>query len=46
MAGNSSNPMATGVPVSPGTAPFTGAANQLVGSAGLVMAAVAAALVL
>ncbi|KAI4261462.1 MAG: hypothetical protein L6R42_003341 [Xanthoria sp. 1 TBL-2021] len=46
MKGNSSNPTATGAPGSPAPAPFTGAANQLAGSAGVVMAAVAAALVL
>ncbi|KAL8675499.1 MAG: hypothetical protein Q9168_000011 [Polycauliona sp. 1 TL-2023] len=46
MKGNSSNPTATGAPGSPGAAPFTGAANQLAGSAGMVMAAVAAALVI
>ncbi|KAL9597226.1 MAG: hypothetical protein Q9219_005269 [cf. Caloplaca sp. 3 TL-2023] len=43
MKGNSTNPSATGAP-SP--TPFTGGANQIAGSAGFVVAALAAALVL
>lgn len=43
MKGNSSGPSATG---SPTPAPFTGAANHIAASAGVVMAAVAVALAL
>ncbi|KAL8783428.1 MAG: hypothetical protein Q9213_004628 [Squamulea squamosa] len=45
MKGNSSNPTATGPPGSPAPSPFTGGANKIAGSAGVVLAAVAAALV-
>ncbi|KAL8930109.1 MAG: hypothetical protein Q9172_000194 [Xanthocarpia lactea] len=45
MKGNSSNPTATGAPGAPAPSPFTGGANHMAGSAGVVMAAVAAALV-
>ncbi|KAL8702262.1 MAG: hypothetical protein Q9224_000087 [Gallowayella concinna] len=46
MQGNSSNPTVTGGPGAPAPSPFTGGANQIAGSAGVVLAAVAAALVL
>ncbi|KAI4085974.1 MAG: hypothetical protein LQ348_001499 [Seirophora lacunosa] len=45
MNGNSSSPSATGAPPAPG-APFTGGANHIAASAGVLMAAVAAALAL
>ncbi|KAL8803041.1 MAG: hypothetical protein Q9182_003411 [Xanthomendoza sp. 2 TL-2023] len=44
--GNSSNPTVTGGPGAPAPSPFTGGANQVAGSAGVVLAVVAAALVL
>ncbi|KAI4248886.1 MAG: hypothetical protein L6R40_000898 [Gallowayella cf. fulva] len=44
--GNSSNPTVTGGPGAPAPSPFTGGANQIAGSVGVVMAAVAAVLVL